>query len=236
MTKPQDIFAKVRHLLESWAGYDDLIRAMDEVKGIKIYLAGGALRDTILCRKEKPKDFDLFIAGESFAHVVEKMAKRGCMLRGPFGSPRWFPKHSEDQYCDLVAIALFNHGLGPCRDIMEVLRQFDFTGNAVALDITTGKFFDPLGGYSDLSSGIMRAVRFDFPAEPIGTGYTLTRPAAVWFRILHYAITLNLAIEPVTMRWLVENDRYRGEYEAFVAALSRPHPEILKLISNASAD
>ncbi len=225
------IFQKILTILTSWTGYSHIVEAMDQFPNMNIYLAGGAVRNVILCRKEKPKDFDFFIRGESYLLAVEKITKHGRILRGPFGSPRWFPESSAAQYCDLVSIARVDHGLGPCRDITDVLRQFDFTGNAIAVDLRTGEIFDPVNGVLDLNSRIMRGVRFDFPSEPIAPGQTLTRPAAQWFRILHYSAKLNLNIEPLTCRWLLENQHYFREYEAFVASYFTPHPQILDVFS-----
>ena len=45
-----------------------------------------------------------------------------------------------------------NHGLGYCKSIIDVLKQFDFTGNAIAFDLRAQAFFDPAGGRGDFGT------------------------------------------------------------------------------------
>jgi len=125
----------------------------------------------------------------------------------------------------VVPITRFFNGLWPCENITDVLNQFDFTANGVALDLRTGQFFDPQNGARDIGKRIMRAVRFDYPDQPIAPGIPLTRPEVVWFRILHYAEVLGLKIERATHQWLQANRCYEADAEQFVAPFFPLHPQ-----------
>lgn len=124
-----------------------------------------------------------------------------------------------------MPIDRFFNGLWRCEDIVDALNQFDFTGNAIAVDLRTGAIFDPQNGRRDMARRILRGVRFDYPDEPIAPGQVLTRPVVLWFRLVYYARLLGLTIEPVTKAWLNAHrafERWRGEYAAtfFTAGVS----------------
>lgn len=58
-------------------------------------------------------------------------------------------------------------------------------------------------------------VRFDFPDGPFILGAPIERNAVLWFRILHYAKHLGLAIEPLTLAWLRRNRGFETQHETF---------------------
>ncbi len=213
--------------LEAWPGYRALSEVIASLAELEIYLAGGVVRDSILGRKHSPHDFDFFLGGGEVVEEALTMLERyGRMWSTPFGSPRWQPVEGP-VHCDLVPIARFDDGLWPCEDIIDVLNQFDFTGNAVAVDLRTGAFFDPQNGQRDLLRRVLRAVRFDFAEEPIALGQALTRRTVLWFRLLHYASKLSLTIEPITLSWLLEHRELEHRAKAFEVAFFRPTPGYL---------
>lgn len=212
-TDDKTIFEKkVISALSEWQGYRMFMELLTEFEDTQVFLAGGVIRDVLLGRAVKPRDFDFFVPEKVVNLMLPNLQKNGQLAAGPFGSPRWCPKAGEP-YCDIVPIEQFDVGLGRCYNIIDVLKQFDFTGNAVAFDLRTQRFIDPLNGTYDLSRRIMRSVRFDYPAKPFAKGHTLTCRAILWFRILHYATILKLDIEARTRRWLKENDDCRTQYE-----------------------
>ena len=73
---------------------------------------------------------------------------------------------------------------------------------------------------------IMRAVRFDYPDEPISSCCSLSRPSVLWIRLIHYAKVLKLEIEPVTIRWLLENSRYLSDVDQFGETFFLPNIEL----------
>ncbi len=216
----------VRGLFDAPGGSEwrDLVNGSTE---LEIFAAGGCVRDLLFPRPDKPKDFDIFLAGSGVPRALEKLARAGRLEYGPFGSPRWFPDPRSSFYCDVIPIARFFNGLWPCENITDALNQFDFTANAVAFNLRTGEFFNPQNGVRDLERRIMRAVRFDYPAEPIAPGLTLSRPEVVWFRILHYAALLELAPDPVTLRWLRGNRPYASNAACFESLFFPLHPRWL---------
>ncbi|HEX7190802.1 MAG TPA: hypothetical protein VF381_04430 [Thermoanaerobaculia bacterium] len=212
---PEELHHHTLHQLDAWGGYPAIALLMHHAPSLHVYLAGGALRDILLRRSNPPKDFDLFVQGASLEDIVSFLELHGRVEYGPFGSPRWFPSSAQGKYADVIGIERFWNGVSWCRNIDDALRQFDFTANATAIDIRTGEFFDPLIALDDIQSGVMRAVRFDYPDEMISERCSLTRPAIVWFRILHYAAACRLKIEPETLAWLRRNTQYREATQAF---------------------
>lgn len=219
------MYARVRRALDSWPGYKSLSRVAESFSDVQIYVAGGVVRDIILGRQSDPKDFDFFVDGPSVPQALAALADAGQMDTGPFGSGRWTPAGASRVYCDVIPISRFSNGLWRCEDFTDALNQFDFTGNAVGFDVRGGRFFDPQNGRRDLERRIMRAVRFDYPDEPIVPGHALSRLTVLWFRILHYARVLELTIEPVTLRWLADHSAFRVRRGAFATTFFEPHPE-----------
>src|SRR5437588_4002043 len=151
----------VLQLLEGWAGFSALERAMQIFEGTEVYLAGGMLRDLFIEASWPPKDFDFFLGGADVDPFISLLGEHGSLALGPFGSPRWWPAEEGAQHADVVPIAGFHNGLWKCRDIKDALNQFDFSANAVALDLRSKELFDPQNGRRDAREKIMWAVRLD---------------------------------------------------------------------------
>ncbi|MGC3971060.1 MAG: hypothetical protein QM775_28100 [Pirellulales bacterium] len=213
----------------AWSGCATLQSAMDAYPDLQVYLAGGVVRNAFLSCAIASKDFDLFFGGPSVEGALELWKLSGSMDFGPFGSARWYPARKEKAYCDLIRIDRFVNGLWPCEDMVDVLNQFDFTGNAVALDLRSGQFLDPQNGRRDLARRILRAVRFDYPDEAIVIGHPLTRNEVLWFRLIHYATMLELKIEHVTLHWLRRNKGYHAKQSLFAEHFFEPHLELAGL-------
>jgi hypothetical protein len=203
-------------------------RVLNELPLLDVYLAGGCLRDVLRGRVSGYHDLDFFIGGSAVEEALARLAHVGRWSQGPFGSPRWHPLPGEPLHCDVVPIKAFNNGLWPCEDILDVLNQFDFTVNAVAVSIRTREIFDPQNGRRDLARGIMRAVRFDYPDQPIAPGQSLTRLTVLWFRLLHYAAALDLSIEPVTLQWLQRHRHFSAQAEVFSSTFFPLHRRALE--------
>ena len=104
----EKLYARVLTVLSGWRGYGRLAEVMEKFQKFEIYLAGGAVRDVILGRHQRPKDFDLFLDGESLEAVFSSLANIGRMDIGPLGCPRWFPGLDGTEFCDLVPIDRFD--------------------------------------------------------------------------------------------------------------------------------
>lgn len=216
-----NIGAAVRSSLSRWSGYEHFDTAMTLCPRTHVFVAGGAVRDVLRGKQGEPKDFDFFVGGDSVKEFVAALASQGSVVAGPFGSPRWLPPGAPN-YADVIPIATFNNGLWPCRDMKDALNQFDFTANAIAVDLRSGAILNPQNGISDALANIMRAVRFDYPGEPITPGNPLSRLGVLWIRIIHYSGALGLAIEPVTKEWLRRHRRLRQEVDAFAETFFAP--------------
>jgi len=225
---PATLEGQLRRVLLAWGGYPDVRRLMREFPGMDIYLAGGAIRDRLLGIDKPAKDIDLFVGARGVEGFLRELEQIGSLSRGPFGSPRWYPGREPACYADVIPIAGFYNGLWRCEDMRDVLNQFDFTGNAIAMDLRTGRLLDPVNGLRDLARRQMRAVRFDYPDEPINADCTLTRPAVVWLRMLHYAAACNLTIEPLTRAWLEAHASYRRDAAEFESLFFPLHPHALR--------
>jgi hypothetical protein len=211
----------------AWSGYPVFADVMERVPDLEIYLAGGAVRNLAL-GQEKVRDFDLFLGGPGLAEAVDRITRVGRVTRGVYGNIHWKPDADEPVRADMILIPTFKQ-IRPATDMVDALNQFDFTGNAIAVDLRRGDVLDPQNGIEDMRRRIMRTIRFDQPDMPIKPDHVLTYSVCTWFRVLHYAAALRLEIEPVTMGWLLAHRHYRVHREAFSKEFKPPHPDALLL-------
>lgn len=230
MAFSKEIQEKILAMLDSQRGYNFIVKALGDFSDLGIFLAGGAVRDVVLNRFNNIKDLDFFFEGQDMDLALDYLGNHGTFSRSIFGTPRWHPSGAENIHFELIPINRFSNGLWRCKDIVDVLNQFDFTGNALALDLRTGQFFDPQNGYRDLVLGSLRAVRFDLPEEPVISGRLLSWRALLWFRLLHYAYTLDLSIDPLTAGWLKKNRGYYEQINEFNELFTPFRPEALDLL------
>lgn len=221
------LFTDLSDRIARWPGSLALQRILEECPTVDLYLAGGAVRDSIARKPGDPRDYDFFLGGRDVDRALQILARYGHFSKGPFGSPRWFPQPDSSLYADVIPIERFRNGLWQCENIVDALNQFDFTANAVACDLRSGRTFDPQNGVRDITKRVIRAVRFDYPDECIAPGSSLTRLTVLWCRLLHYASVLGFSIEPVTLRWLQQNRPPSKDVESFEAAFQPMHPTAL---------
>lgn len=210
--------------IDAWAGSLGLTAAMRSLPDMPVHLAGGAVRDT-LRGSSRLKDFDIFVTGADFKRFVDHLAQYGNITYGPFGSPRWYPGNNAT-YADIISVNNFENGVERCSNIDDALRQFDFTANAVAIDLRTFSFHNPIGGLEDAQNSIMRCVRFDYPDELIAPGELLSRNEVVWLRLVHYSNILGLTLEPNTRSWVERHASYERAAPIFA---ERFFPPVLKV-------
>ncbi len=213
---------KVTDVCLAWPGFSIFSELMQVFPDLDIYLAGGVIRDIILDRQVSAKDFDFFLNGPRVDLALQHLGRYGRLTQGPFGSPRLFIDSNGCDYADVVPIDRFSNGLWPCEDIVDVLNQFDFTGNAIAFDLCSRRFFNPQNGCRDLERRILRAVRLDYPDEPIAAEHPLTRLAVLWFRLVHYAQVLDLEIEAITWDWILSHRAFVAERPVFTQCFFAP--------------
>jgi tRNA nucleotidyltransferase/poly(A) polymerase len=209
-----------------WRGQPGITQVLEDFPRLEVFVAGGVVRNLVLDPEAKVKDFDLFFSGDEMSRAFERLAQIGRITRGVYGNIHWYPAPDEPVRGDLIPVTNFDW-VGRSETMRDALRQFDFTGNAIAVELRTGAVLDPVGGVRDLQHRLMRAIRYDWIDDPIVPGHALRRPVCIWYRILHYAAALGLEIEPQTMSWLLEHRAYSAYREAFTQEFKKPHPNAL---------
>ena len=126
-------------------------------KGWRVELVGGWVRDAI--GRREARDVDLATADPEplLAWLAERSAHRGVTFEQRVVNHRFT---IDGRTVDVVERAE--------RTVEEELARRDFTVNAMAIDLASGRFLDPCGGLADLDAGRLRLPRPDaFEADPI---------------------------------------------------------------------
>ena len=131
-----------------------------QIKGA--YLVGGSIRDLLLGLF--PNDYDIAVLGnpEQFAkNIVSKISGRIVRMGKPGSASGGIIRVvSGDKIFDISSI---NNA-----SIEEDLNKRDFTINAIAYSLSSGKIIDPLGGIQDLADKKIRMVsKQAFIKDPI---------------------------------------------------------------------
>ena len=190
---------------------------------MKIYLVGGAVRDQLLHRPVKEKDW--VVVGATPSDMLQKGFKQ---VGKDF--PVFLHPDTKEEY----ALARLERKVGkgytgftfdtsPQVTLEEDLKRRDLTINAIALDAATGNIIDPYHGQQDLNAKILRHVSQAFIEDPVRI-----------LRVARFAARFSaFSVAPETidlMKKMVEN----GEVNALVAervwkefekALTEDHPE-----------
>jgi poly(A) polymerase len=142
-----------------------------------VFVVGGSVRDLLAGRS--PHDYDLVVyrdyadfagrlAAKIGGHIVELGRQKQKMLRVV----------TQDRFFDIMPV----NG----SSIDDDLRLRDFTINAMALDLSSGRLIDPLAGQKDLTAKIVRmASREGFRRDPVRLIRAFRMAAAFDFRIDH---------------------------------------------------
>lgn len=149
-----------------------------------MYLVGGCVRDWLLGKN--PGDWDVVLPGSP--HPVLEA------LQASFGRR---PLIELDATLEIYRIQLeAGTYLDVARlsrdDLLIDLERRDLTINAMAVDLGSGELIDPLGGYQDLQSRVLRVPQFaNLKADP-----------ARALRVYRFAATLGFHPLPETTSWL----------------------------------
>lgn len=148
----------------------EFLRKVTEIGGI-VYVAGGWVRDMLMGRCPRDKDYVVCGVGESsFMAVFPEAQKTGKLF--PV-----FIVSIDGRPCD-VAMARtekkkgrgykgFEVNHGPSVTIEEDLFRRDTTINSMAWSLSEEKLIDPYGGQSDITAGIIRATSDHFCEDPV---------------------------------------------------------------------
>jgi poly(A) polymerase/tRNA nucleotidyltransferase (CCA-adding enzyme) len=153
------------------------IRALQQHKA-RVYTVGGTVRDELLGRPGK--DIDLLVAGLPQPVLIRLLRQYGrVQLTGrAFGVIKFLPRQWNGPPIDIALPrtevstgvghrdfdVVFDHTL----PIETDLGRRDFTINALAIDLATGRLIDPFGGRQDLEQRCLRQVSDRaFPEDPL---------------------------------------------------------------------
>ena len=179
-----------------------------DLLGENAFVCGGAIRN--LCMgKDDVKDLDVFIDNRKvrFNEIIDRLKKIGREEYGQYGAPRLYID-GKDPYIDIVPFTNFDGYGCPIHGVDDLLMNFDFTANAIGVNIMTGDFYDPVNGVKDIENKVLRAVRFDYPEMPVSDKIALSAVSVFWFRLLHYQNQLGFAFDEATELWIIDN-KYR---------------------------
>ncbi len=178
------------------------VNRLSQKRREKVYLVGGAIRDLLLGRP-LGKDFDFVIQGDAEGlakEVAREIGGHAFSLDEAFGTWRVILKKKKKRTeLDFNAIQ--------GKDIIEDLRQRDFTVNSIAIHLKDLAlpggtcFIDPLDGMGDLKRRILRA----------NSEQSLHRDPLRMLRAFRFASTLKFSVEEDTLRMIHRNsDLIRG--------------------------
>ncbi len=172
---------------------------------MKIYLVGGAVRDKLLNREIKDRDY--VVVGATPAQMVEKGFR-------PIGKdfPVFLHPKTQEEYALARTerkTAQGYHGFEFNTDVdvtlEEDLARRDLTINAMAIDDENGEIIDPFNGQEDLKNRNLRHVSEAFAEDPVRI-----------LRIARFAARYGFTVDSQTnalMKKMVQN----GEVDALVA-------------------
>lgn len=168
--------------------------------GGRVFLVGGAVRDTLLGRSVK--DYDLEVFGLPAPVVFEALSRIARVEPAGEAFPV-FKVASLSGVPGQVDVALprrdSKKGPGhrgihaeadPFMPVEEAARRRDFTINAMMSDLSTGALVDPFGGARDLQARVLRVV------DPS----TFTDDPLRALRAAQFAARFDLSVEPDTAR------------------------------------
>lgn len=116
---------------------------------MKFYLTGGAVRDELLGRELRDRDYIILNADK------EQLIKMGFI---PVGKDFEVYLHPDTK--DEYALAFEN-------DLHKELQRRDLTINSIAKDLETGEFNDPFNGLNDIKNKILRHTSESFDKDPV---------------------------------------------------------------------
>ena len=200
--------------------------------GVRVYLVGGAVRDSL--RRRRVRDLDVAVEGDAAAFARDWARASGgrVVSSSEFGTAAVEPgapgsvarvdfagTRGESYRSPAALPSVRPSGLD------EDLARRDFTVNAMAIPLNgpaRGKLIDPFGGRADLSRRILRMLHAASPHDD---------PTRA-FRAVRFAMRMGFRIDPETRRW-ISRAIESGAFDALSG--DRLRREILRLFAEQPA-
>lgn len=173
-------------------------------KNLNVYLVGGAVRDRLLGKQIKDRDWVVVGA------IPDEMLRRGFKAVGKDFPVFLHPETHEEYALARTERKLrpgytgFQFDTSPEVSLQQDLARRDLTINAIA-QTETGELIDPFGGAADLRHGVLRHVSAAFMEDPVRVLRVARFVARYEFRIAAETLAL--------MKQMVSG----GEVDALVA-------------------
>lgn len=175
---------------------------------------GGSVRDTLL--NIPHKDYDLLVRKIPYTALVGTLKKEGTVatVGKTFGIIKFSPFMQTGPTFDLALPRLekstgvghrdFTVDFDPNLPVERDLARRDFTINAMALNLATGRMIDPFGGEKDLKHRLLRQVFLEaFVEDPLRL-----------LRAVQFAARFELTVEP-------ETEESMKKHSALISTVSR---------------
>jgi putative nucleotidyltransferase with HDIG domain len=205
------------------------IAAVFTSAGKQAFLVGGAVRDML--RGERAKDWDL-ATDAAPGEVCELFRARRCMVIPTGIKHGTVTVHFKGHPVEITTFrseADYRDGRHPesitvAASIEEDLSRRDFTMNAIALELPSGRIVDPFDGSADIKRRLIRCVR-----DPLER---LSEDGLRSLRALRFAAQLGFTLDPALTEAIprtlaisakVSMERQRDELDKILAS---PRPSI----------
>jgi tRNA nucleotidyltransferase/poly(A) polymerase len=190
------------------------VREIARVKGLTVFLVGGAVRD--LTSGSPVRDLDVAVQGNALK-LKKDLQKAGAIVTGELEAGQAlfvrFPGNVRMEVGSTLAVHYPKPGkpVMKAATILDDLRRRDFTANAMALSLNEGSYgllMDPLNGVADIENRELRlASNYGFIEEPVRLA-----------RVARFAARLGWQMEEKTQA------RYEsGKAEGYISALQSFH-------------
>lgn len=172
---------------------------------MKLYEVGGCVRDSLLGIKSK--DIDYAVEAESYSSMRKSLLARGFQIF--LETPQFLTIRAKFPDSNVTADFVLCRKDGHSSDgrhpdevtpgtLYDDLSRRDFTVNAIAKEVTTGRLIDPHNGIQDLQDKILRSV---------GDPHQRFREDGLRvLRALRFSITKSLTIHPSLWVAILEVD------------------------------
>ena len=155
--------------------------------GLNAYLVGGAVRDMLLGRA--PKDRDFVVLGATPEHMLalgfEQVGASFPVYRHPSTGDEWALARSErSNGASYKDFEVTTAGVS----LRDDLARRDLTLNAMAMRVDGTTLVDPFGGRADLEAGVLRHVSSAFAEDPVRV-----------LRVARFAARYGFTVAPETL-------------------------------------